>query len=156
GAGGVDTGGGIVARGRAARIGYRLAAVCTGRSANPRSPLPSSLETALTNIETAIRRWLEIALTMLEARQTTARPGSRGYRQAYAAAAAVAARPRPDVSGVLSTLVRAAESARSTELADWPAAAHGAFVAEIEHLRRVVELLPSFDENLRQMILPGR
>ena len=42
---------------------------------------------------------------------------------------------------------------RSTELADWPAV-HGAFVAEIEHLRRVIELLPSLDEYLARMILP--
>jgi hypothetical protein len=31
---------------------------------------------------------------------------------------------------------------------------HGAFVAEIEHLRRVIELLPSLDEYLARMILP--
>ena len=46
------------------------------------------------------------------------------------------------------------DTARSTELADWPPAVHGAFVAEIEHLRRVTELLPSLDEYLARMILP--
>jgi len=153
--GGVDPEAAIVASGRAVRIAYRLAAISGGRSANPRPRLSESLQTALADTETAIRAWLEIALSMLEARHTMARPGSRGYRDAYEAAAAVAARPRPDVSGALTTLLRAAESARSTELAEWPSAAHGAFVAEVEHLRRVVELLPSFDENLRQMILSG-
>jgi hypothetical protein len=153
--GGVDTEAAIAASGRAVRIGYRLAAVCSARSGIPRPLLPESLETGLTNVEAAIRAWLEIAMSMLETRHTMARPGSRGYRQAYAAAAAVAARPRPDLSGALSTLRRAVDAARSTELADWPPAAHGALVAEIEHLRRVVELLPLFDESLRQTILPG-
>ena len=46
------------------------------------------------------------------------------------------------------------DTARSTELADWPPTVHGAFVAEIEHLRRVIELLPSLDEYLARMILP--
>jgi uncharacterized membrane protein YccC len=153
--GGVDTAAAIVTGGRAVRIGYRLAAICAGRSAHPRSQLSEALQTALADVETGIRAWLETALSMLEARHTTARPGSRGHRDAYGAAAAVAARPRPDVSGALTTLLRAVDAARSTELAEWPSAAHGAFVAEIEHLRRVVELLPSFDENLRQMILRG-
>src|SRR5215471_14845664 len=118
--GGVDPEAAIVASGRAVRIAYRLAAISGGRSANPRPRLSESLQTALADTETAIRAWLEIALSMLEARHTMARPGSRAYRDAYEAAAAVAARPRPDVSGALTTLLRAAESARSTELAEWP------------------------------------
>jgi len=84
-----------------------------------------------------------------------ARPGSRGYRQACAAAAGVAARSRPDLSEARSTLRRTVGEARSTELAEWSPAARGVLVAEIEHLRRVVELLPPFDQSLRQMILPG-
>ena len=66
----------------------------------------------------------------------------------------MAARPRPDLSAALSALLRAMDTARSTELADWPPAVHGAFVAEIEHLRRAIELLPSLDEYLARMILP--
>jgi len=152
--GGVDTQAAIFAGGRAVRIGYRLAAVYGERSANPGLPLSESLQRALGNVETAVRAWLEIPLRMLEARHTMARPGSRGYRQAYAAAAAVAAQPRPDLAGPLSTLQLAIEAARPIELSDWPQAARGALVAEIEHFRRVVELLPSLDEYLRQMTLP--
>ena len=152
--GGVDTQAAIVAGGRAVRIGYRLAAVYGERSANPGLPLSESLQRALGNVETAVRAWLEIPLRMLEARHTMARPGSRGYRQAYAAAAAVAAQPRPDLAGPLSTLQLAIEAARPIELSDWPQAARGALVAEIEHFRRVIELLPSLDEYLRQMTLP--
>jgi len=149
-----DTQAAITASGRAVRIAYRLAAICSARSATPRPPLSESLQTALGNVETALRAWLEIGFSMLEARHTMARPGSRGYRQAYAAAAAVAAQPRPDLTGPLNALQRAVDAARAAELADWPPAVHGAFVAEIEHLRRIVELLPSLDEHLRQMILP--
>jgi hypothetical protein len=112
------------------------------------------MHTALANVDHAIRAWLELELRMLEARHTMARPGSRGFREAYAPAAAVAAPPRPDVAGALSTLGRAIGDARATELADWPPAARGALVAEIEHLRRVVELLPLLDQYLRQMMLP--
>jgi hypothetical protein len=151
---GADTQAAIVVAGRAARIGYGLTAVASGRSATARPPLSESMQTALGTVETAIRESLGLALSMLEARNTMARPGSRRYREACAAAAAVAVRPRPDRSAALSALLRAVDAARSTELADWPPAAHGAFVAEIEHLRRVIELLPSLDEYLARMILP--
>jgi hypothetical protein len=60
----------------------------------------------------------------------------------------------PGHLGRSERLRRAVEASRSTELADWPPAAHGAFLAEIEHLRRIVELLPSLDQYLTQMILP--
>jgi uncharacterized membrane protein YccC len=153
--GGVDTQAAVVVAGRATRIGYRLAAVCTGRSANPRPPLSEPVQTRLANVETAIRAWLEIALEMLETRDTTARPGSRRYREASAAATAVAAQPRPDLSAPLSALERAIDVARSTELAEWPATARTGLLAEVEHLRRIVELLPLFDDYLRRTIVTG-
>jgi len=152
--GGVDTRAAIVAGGRAVRIAVHLAAVCSGRSGESRPPLSEPAQRALESVETAIRGWLEIVLSMLDARHTMARPCSRGYRAARAAAAAMAAQPHPDLSGALSTLGRAVDAARSTELAEWPPAAPGAFVAAIEHLRRVVDLLPSLEESLRQVILP--
>ncbi len=154
-AGGVDTQAAIVAGGRAVRIGYRIAAICGGRSANPRLPLSEQLQAALASVETAIRASLELALRMLQARHTMARPGSHGYRRAYAAASALAEQPRPNLSGPLSALERTIDAARSTELAEWPPAARGALVAEIEHLQRIVELLPSFEDSLRRTILPG-
>jgi len=154
--GGVDTQAAVVAAGRGVRIGSRLAAIYRERVATPPPPLWGAMQTAVTNAETAVRAWLEIALSMLEARHTMARPSSRGYREACAAAAAVAAPPRPDLSAALSALERTIDAARATELAEWPPATRGAVVAEIEHLRRVVELLPSFDNYLQQTILPRR
>jgi len=152
--GGVDTDAAVVAGGRGVRIGYRLAAIWEGRVASRRPPLSEPLQTALANVEIAIRASLELALSMLEARHTMARPRSRGYRQAYAVASAVASEPRPDLSGALSALERTIDAARATELDEWPPTARGALVAELEHLRRIVELLPSFDDYLEQMILP--
>jgi uncharacterized membrane protein YccC len=153
--GGVDTQAAIVAGGRAVRIGDRIAAICGGRAANPRPPLSEQLQAALASVETAVRASLELALRMLQARHTMARPGSHGYRRAYAAASALAGEPRPNLSGPLSALERTIDAARSTELAEWPPAAHGALVAEIEHLQRIVELLPSFEDALGRTILPG-
>jgi hypothetical protein len=153
--GGVDAQAAIVAGGRAVRIGYRIAAICGGRSANPRPPLSEQLQRALVSVENAIRASLEDALRMLQARHTMARPGSRGYRRAYTAASAVAGQPRPNLSDPLSALERTIDAARSTELAEWPPAAHGTLVAEIEHLQRIAELLPSFGVSLGRTILPG-
>jgi uncharacterized membrane protein YccC len=154
--GGVDTHAAVVAAGRGVRIGSRLAAIARERAAHRPPPLSDTMQTAVESVETAVRTWLEIALGLLEARHTMARPGSRGYREAYAAAAAVAAQPRPELSAALSALERTIDAARATELAEWPPATRGAVVAEIEHLRRVVELLPLFDDYLQKAILPRR
>ena len=152
--GGVDTEAAIAAGGRAVRIAYRLAAVSSGRSASAHPPLSESMRRSVEDVDAAIRGWLEPALGMLEARHTMAGPGSHRYREACAAAAAVAARPRPDLFSALNTLQQAVDAARFAELAQWPPDAHGALVAEIEHARRVIELLPSFEAYLRRMILP--
>ena len=152
--GGVDTHAAITAGGRAVRIAYRLAAICGGRSAHSWPQLPGAIQAAVADVEAAVRAWLDVALGMLEARHTMARPGTHRDREASAAAAAVIARPRPDLSGALSALQRAADASRLTELARWPPAARGAFVAQIEHWRRIVELLPSLDASLERMVLP--
>ena len=152
--GGVDTQAAVVAAGRGVRIGSRLAAISRERAAHRPPPLSDTMQTAVENVEAVVRTWLEIALGMLEARHTMARPGSRGYREACAAAEAVAAQPRPDLSDALSALERTIDAARATELADWPSATRGALVAEVEHVRRIVELLPSFDDYLRRIVLP--
>jgi len=154
--GGVDPHAAITAGGRAVRIAYRLAAICGGRSAHAWPHLPEAIQAAVADVEAAVRSSLDVALGMLEARHTMARPGTRRDREASAAAAAVMARPRPDLPGALSALQRAADAARFTELARWPPAARGAFVAQIEHWRRIVELLPSLDAALERMVLsPG-
>jgi uncharacterized membrane protein YccC len=152
--GGVDTKAAIVAAGRGVRIGSRLAAICRERVANPPPTLSEAMQTAVANVETAIRTWLEIALSMLEARHTTARPGSHRDREAYAAAAAMAAQPRPDLSAARRALERSIDAGRRTDLAAWPPAARGTLLAEVEHVQRVGELLPSFDDYLRRIILP--
>ena len=96
--GGVDTQAAIAAGGRAFRIAYRLKLISSGRYASPRPPISESMRAALANVDAAIRAWLELDLRMLDARHTMARPGARGFRAAYTAAANVAAQPRPDVA----------------------------------------------------------
>ena len=61
---GADTQAAIAVAGRAARIGYRLAAVASGRSATARPPLSESMQTALGTVESAIRESLELALAL--------------------------------------------------------------------------------------------
>ena len=61
---GADTQAAIAVAGRAARIGYRLAAVASGRSATARPPLSESMQTALGIVESAIRESLELALAL--------------------------------------------------------------------------------------------
>jgi len=59
------------------------------------------------------------------------------------------------VGVALTVAVRYVFAAAGLEpLAEWSPATRGAVVAEIEHLRRIVELLPLFDDYLRQAILP--
>ncbi len=59
-----DTQAAIAVAGRAARIGYRLAAVASGRSATARPPVSESMQTALGTVESAIRESLELALAL--------------------------------------------------------------------------------------------
>jgi hypothetical protein len=77
GTSGADPQAATAASGRAVRIAYRLAAICSGRAAIPRPPLSEPIRTALGSVELAIRGWLESALSILDARHTMARPGSR-------------------------------------------------------------------------------
>src|SRR5215470_4105499 len=59
------------------------------------------------------------------------------------------------VGVALTVAVRYVFAAAGLEpLAEWPPATRGALVAEIEHLRRVVELLPLFGDYLERTILP--
>src|SRR5262245_46042827 len=129
--GGVDTEAAIVAVGRAVRNGYALARTCRAGAESQRPPHSDTLQTALVKVETAIRAWLQRALDMLEARHTMARPNSRGHHQAYVAAAAVAARVRPDLLGALGGLERTIDAGRSTELDEWSPARRGVFAAEV-------------------------
>lgn len=144
----------VEAAGLAQRIAYRAVAICRGRGSSEMPPLPPALRDPLAALGTAVRTHLELLRRILAARHTAARPGSRAYHNACTAAVAVAACPRPDLSGGLQALVDRFDTARFAELADWPAAATGALFAELEHVRRIVDLLPALDAQLVRMCLP--
>ena len=144
----------IEAAGLAQRIAYRAVAICRARTAADLPPLPDALGTALVELTAALRAHLDILRRILAARHTMARPASRDYHRACLAAAEVAACPRPALGQPLQAVIERVDRARTVELAEWPAAATGALFAEVDHLRRIVELLPALDAQLVRMCLP--
>jgi uncharacterized membrane protein YccC len=140
--------------GLAQRIAYRAVAICRARVAPDLPPPPAALNAALIELTAAIRAHLEILRRILAARHTMARPGSHAYHRACLAAAGIATCPRPHLQRSLQTLLERADHARTAELAEWPPAATGALFAEVDHLRRIVELLPALDAQLVRMCLP--
>lgn len=146
----------VEAAGLAQRIAYRSVAICRARSAPNLPPTPAPVAEALDQLTDAIRQHVEVLRRILAARHTTARPGSRRYDDACLAAAGVAECPRPALSQPLNTLLDRVDRARFIELANWPPTATGALFAELDHLRRIVELLPSLDAQLVRMCMPGQ
>lgn len=151
---GIEPAAAVEAAGLAQRIAYRAVAICRGRSLADMPPLPPALRDALTELEAAVRAHLEILRRVLVARDTMARRGSRAHRRACAAARGVAACARPDLGSPLQALVGRLDTARFDALADWPPAATGALFGEVEHLRRIVDLLPALDAQLMHLCLP--
>lgn len=144
----------LEAAGLVQRIAYRAVAICRGRCSPAVPPLPAALHDAAAQLIAAVRAQLELLRRILGARHTMARPGSRTYRAGGKAAALVAAGPRPDLAGALHAFVDRLDSARFAELGEWPPAATGALFAELEHLRRIVDLLPALDAQLVRMCVP--
>src|SRR5262249_16116420 len=90
-ASGVDARAAVNAVGLATRVAYRSVLIHRGRLLTPWPPLSRTTEGLLVAVESGVREYLALLLRVLEARHTTARPGSGAYRAAVAAAAAVAA-----------------------------------------------------------------
>jgi transposase len=83
-----------------------------------------------------------------------AAPGTRAHDVACAAARVSAVRERPDVQGPLDALLAEVARARRSELMDWTTEQSGALLAEVDHLRRMAQLVPRLDAALERMILP--
>ena len=145
---GIDPARAVEAAGLAQRIAYRAVAICRGRSLVDVPPLPPVLRATVDATETAVRAHLGMLHDMLAARDTMARPGSRGHRHACAAASGLAACARPDLGAALQMLMRCLDDARFDALADWPPAATGSLFGEVEHWRRIIDLLPALDAQL--------
>jgi uncharacterized membrane protein YccC len=152
-ASGVDRAAAVDAAGLLRRVAHRWALIRRARR-DPRPALPPPLHDALLALESALRAHLRVQLELIDRRHHRARTGSPAHRAARAAAAAVAARPRQDLQPLLHTLDDEVAVARGSALATWPTGAASAFLAEVGHLRRLVELVPALGASLERMSLP--
>jgi hypothetical protein len=152
-ASGVDRIAAIDAAGLLRRVAHRWALIRRARR-EARPPLPPALYDALRALEDALRAHLRAQLELLDRRHRRARTGSPAHRAARAAAAAVAARPRPDLQPLLRALEDEVAVARRDLLTTWPTGQASPFLAEIGHLRRLVELVPTLGSSLERMSLP--
>jgi len=153
-ASGIDADAAVEAAGIAARVSLRAGLIARGRATAVWPALSAAPRARLAELRQATREHLEADLRILDARHTMARPGTRAHHEARRAAAEHAARQRPDLAGSFAELVALVGEARRAELLAWPIDAAGALLAEVEHFRRIVELLPRLDAALEKMILP--
>jgi uncharacterized membrane protein YccC len=151
---GIDPAAAVEAAGLAQRIAYRAVAIARTRELVTTPALPPEVGTAWADARRAVRAHVERVRAVLIARHTLASPGTRRYRAACAAAVAAAAAPRPDLARAFGALVDAIDRVRPTALADWPAAATGSLFSQIEHIRRIVDLLPALESRAVTVCVP--
>lgn len=153
-ASGVDPDAAVEAAGVALRISLRAGLIARGRTLTKR-PAPSpSIASALAVLHAVLRAHLEHDLSIVDARQTMAVPGTRAHDAACAAARGHCTRERADLQKPLEILLGEVESARHGELLGWTTEQSGALLAEVDHLRRMVQLVPRLDAALERMVLP--
>ena len=153
-ASGVDPEAAVEAAGVSLRISLRSGLVARGRVLIAR-PAPSpEVASALARVHEALRAHLAFDLALLEARHTMAVPGTRAHDRACAAARAHCVRERPDLQEPIDALVSEMARARRDELLGWTTEQSGTLLAEIDHLRRMVQLVPRLDAALERMVLP--
>jgi hypothetical protein len=153
-ASGVDRDAAVDAAGLLRRIAHRWALVRRGRR-QPRPPLPPALHDRVAALEAALRAHLRTLVELIEKRHQRARTGSPAHRAARAAAAAVATRPREDLQPLLQALDDEIAVVRRDIIITWPTGAAGGLLAEVGHLRRLVELTPALGASLVRMSLPA-
>lgn len=153
-ASGVDTRAGAEAAGLALRISLRAGIVARGRATVAWPAIDEGLHEALEAVRTAMREHVAFDLALLDARHTMASPGTRAHQAARDEARTCCARQRPDLARPLAALLERVALARKAALNDWPIEAASGFLAEVQHLQRIGDLLPRLDTALEQMVLP--
>jgi hypothetical protein len=151
---GVDPDAAVEAAGVSLRISLRSGLIARGRVTITWHAIPAEVAAALEAMHAALREHLGLDLAMVEARHTMATPGTRAHVDACRAARAHGTRPRPDLAGPLASLLDAVAAARRRELMTWTTEQSGALLAEVEHLRRLAQLVPRLDAALERMLLP--
>jgi uncharacterized membrane protein YccC len=152
-ASGVDRDAAVQAVGILRRIAHRLALARRARRV-ARPPLPPAAVAAQHALDAGVRTRLQRLLAMCSARHHRARTDSARHRAARAAARVAAAAPRPDLAAPLAAFVAAADTQRHAADAPWPREPLESLMAEVDHLRRVADLLPQLEEQLERAILP--
>lgn len=153
---GIDADAAVDAIGMAMRIAYRAGLIVRGRAITPLPVLSAPTAELLAQVETAARDRLGLVVEMLVGREAAPRPGKVGYERVCEEAARSLRGARPDVAAAVRRLVDRIEETRFAELADAPPRASGELLSAIEHYRRIGELLPRLDDELRRALLPGR
>jgi transposase len=150
----VDPDAAVEAAGVSLRIALRSGLIARGRLVTALPALPAPVETTRAATHAALREHLAFDLAMIEARHTMATPGTQAHLAACSAARSHCTRPRPDLSAPLQALLDAVTAARPRELMTWTTEQSGALLAEVEHLRRMTQLVPRLDAALERMLLP--
>jgi len=153
-ASGIDPRAAVEAAGVALRISLRAGITARARSSVPYPPLAGDLRALLEETRAATRAHVAADLELVDARHTMAAPDTAAHQAACAAARACTGRQRPDLAGPVARLAARVERARWDDVAAWPLEAASSLLAEVEHLRRMSELLPRLDDALQQMVLP--
>ena len=149
---GIDRDAAVQAGGILRRIAHRLALARRARRVE-RPSLPAEALAAHAALDGAIRARLQRLREMCDARHHRAHTRSARHRAACDAARVAAAAPRPDLAAPLAAFVAAADAQRHAA-APWPREALESLMAEVDHLRRVTELLPQLERELERAILP--
>jgi uncharacterized membrane protein YccC len=153
-ASGVDPSAAVDAIGIALRVSLRAGLVARERATSTRPPLPAPGRGLIERLHETVRERVARALEVVDARHTSAPPGSARHDAACAAARRAGTRARTDLDAPLADALAYLARARNDELAGWPPEALAALFAELEHFRRLAELLPRLDAALEAMLLP--
>ncbi|MEW6269340.1 MAG: FUSC family protein [Thermodesulfobacteriota bacterium] len=152
-ASGIEPRAAVDAVGIALRVSLRAGLVARGRATVAWPALREEGRGVLDRLHETVRRRIALALDVVEARDTAAPPGTQAHAAACARARRLDARTRPDLERPLADALAYLDAARTRELADWPPEALAEVFAELEHFRRLAELLPRLDAALEETLL---
>jgi uncharacterized membrane protein YccC len=154
-ASGIDPRAAVEAAGVALRISLRAGITARARCTVAYPPLADDLRALLEETRAATRARIAAGLELVDARHTMAAPDTPAHHAARAAARACTGKQRADLAEPVARLAARVQRARFDDVATWPLEAASTLLAEVEHLRRMSELLPRLDDALEQMLLPG-
>jgi len=130
----------------AGALGYSLAEA-------PTRKLPRDLSTALDTLHGTIALWIDASADVIETAVKLTRPDARLHRKGREAIRRSASRQLPRLEPLLED-VRVIHAARTAELIRWPMRELDAVAAELVHVKRLAEALPSLHAAVLQTCVP--